>query len=109
MPSPQPSRAAVADSSAPVAEVHREGGTATMRLQGEIDVLTAPLFEQALNAARADGATRFVLDMQDVEFFDCSGAGVLARLREQGTDVSVVGARPIVATVLRLTSVGAPA
>lgn len=64
----------------------REGQGRVVRLRGEVDMLTAPLLEQALDAAcraaAVDGSA-VVLDMSEVTFFATTGLGLLVAARGQ--------------------------
>lgn len=58
-------------------EVQHAGAEARLRLQGEVDLVTAPLLRQALELAEP-GAERVVVDLRAVTFLDSSGLAVLA-------------------------------
>jgi anti-anti-sigma factor len=45
----------------------------------EVDMATAPERQAALDAAAADGARVFVVDLSEVSFVDSSGINVLCR------------------------------
>ena len=53
-----------------------EGGS-VVTLRGEIDVYTAPRLREAITELVDDDATNIVLDMQQVDFLDSTGLGVL--------------------------------
>jgi anti-sigma B factor antagonist len=48
-----------------------------MTLGGEIDVYTAPLVRERLDAAVRDGRVHLVVDLSQVRFLDSTGLGVL--------------------------------
>ena len=50
-------------------------------VRGEIDVATAPMLTEALDAAMRDTAGAFVVDLCDVEFVDSTGVTVLVHAR----------------------------
>jgi anti-sigma B factor antagonist len=56
-------------------------GTAGIAVRGEVDLSTAPLVEERLDAAIRDSAGPFVLDLSAVAFLDSSGVNVLLRAR----------------------------
>jgi anti-sigma B factor antagonist len=57
------------------------GSSSGLAVRGEVDVATAPLVEEALDAAIRETAGAFVLDLTDVAFLDSSGLNVLLRAR----------------------------
>ncbi len=52
-------------------------GGALVRLDGELDLHTAPGFAQVLRSAQADGTT-VVLDLRRLAFIDCVGLAVIS-------------------------------
>jgi anti-sigma B factor antagonist len=86
--------------------IEHRGGTVLVRPSGDLDLLTAPRLEQALvGALREDRAV--LVDLSDVPFADCAGLRPIRRAIEGSTasaaKVRMVGARPKVERVLRLT------
>jgi len=59
----------------------REGTTATIGAQGEIDLSTVDELRAAVTAAAADGVDTLLLDLAGVEFIDSAGLGGLLELR----------------------------
>jgi anti-sigma B factor antagonist len=57
------------------------GDAPGLTIRGEVDVATAPLLEEALDAAIRDSTGAFVLDLSGVGFLDSSGLNVLLRAR----------------------------
>lgn len=56
-------------------------GAPGVAVRGEVDIATAPELRAALDAALADGAGVFVIDLSDVSFLDSSAVNVLLRTR----------------------------
>lgn len=54
-----------------------EGGKTVVVVAGEIDVYTAPKLREQLVSLVEDGNYDLVVDMEDVEFLDSTGLGVL--------------------------------
>ncbi|MFF7969888.1 anti-sigma factor antagonist [Streptomyces sp. NPDC007905] len=52
-------------------------------LHGEIDLLTAPVLSERLDALTAHPCPDLVLDLRPVAFIDCTGLGVLCRARNR--------------------------
>jgi anti-sigma B factor antagonist len=61
-----------------------------VRLEGELDVATAPALDEALVQAEASGATTIVIDLTRVSFIDSTGLRALleASARDQRSAVS---------------------
>lgn len=74
----------------------RRGEASVLNLRGEIDVYTAPRLRQALIDLVDSGAKKIVVDMENVDFLDSTGLGVLvgSLKRVKGED----GTMAIVAT-----------
>lgn len=71
-----------------------DGPTALLRVGGELDAATAPVLDEALRRATAEGAReRVVLDFADLTFVDSAGLSVLVaahkRLQREGTEFVV--------------------
>ncbi len=86
------------------------GATILVRPSGDLDVMTAPQLSRVLDAVAAhDHAV--VVDLSGVGFVDCAGLAPIRRALAGGsnpTSVRLVGARPKVDRVLRLTGLGRP-
>jgi anti-anti-sigma factor len=79
-------------------EEERAGGTAILRLKGELDLATGEQAEAAI--ARTRGAERLVIDLRELSFVDSTGIQALLRAnltaRQDGTELLVVrGPRPV--------------
>ncbi|WP_103504661.1 MULTISPECIES: STAS domain-containing protein [Streptomyces] len=59
----------------------QRGDWAVLRVQGELDLVTAPTVRQHVHDAVADGRKNVVLDLAGVRFCDSSGVGVLIASR----------------------------
>ncbi|WP_336212540.1 STAS domain-containing protein [Nonomuraea sp. LPB2021202275-12-8] len=78
-------------------EVERaEGAAAVVRVDGELDKVTAPAFRECLTALSAEGRLDVVIDASRLTFCDSSGLWVLVAHRR---DVGALGGS------LRLTGV----
>lgn len=81
-------------------------GVPLLRLLGDIDLATAPLFQQAVEKQVAQ-RQRFVVDMDGVDFLSSAGLAVLVDLRQQMADQdlkwAVVAARQTVTRPLEIT------
>jgi anti-anti-sigma factor len=73
-----PGRAARVQGERGLEVVRQVAGTrTTLVLDGDLDVRSAPLVQQAVAAAMREGASEVVLDLHDVSFVDSSGLGAL--------------------------------
>ncbi|MFI6262351.1 STAS domain-containing protein [Micromonospora sp. NPDC051006] len=87
-------------------------GQLILRPVGEVDMATADTLDAALaDALSRPGTRELVVDLTEVRFLDSSGVRVLvgaaATARRDGVAFRVTDPQPIVARVLRITSVGA--
>jgi anti-sigma B factor antagonist len=86
-----------------LSEQRLDESSSVIAVRGEIHVSTAPEFSRLLTEAIADGRTRMVLDLTDVEFIDSTGLSVLLntlrRVTRAGGRMAIVCSNP---TVLRL-------
>ena len=74
----------------------------TLRLSGELDLVTAPLLRDALRRLHGDGR-RIVLDLSGVEFVDSTGLVLLMEEAPKGGHVRL--ARELSPAVARLFEV----
>jgi anti-sigma B factor antagonist len=83
-------------------------GWALVRVDGDLDVATAPRLREQLVAVIAGGQPRIVLDLDGVDFLDSTGLGVivglLKRARTFGGDVRLVCTQPGVRKVFEITA-----
>jgi anti-sigma B factor antagonist len=61
----------------------RVGTTHVVTLRGELHLLTAPALRARLDTLTAGPCPDLVLDLRPVSFTDCSGLGVLCRVRNR--------------------------
>ncbi len=91
--------------------VHRDGpgtprahGDVVVSVRGELDLVTAPAFHEALAGVLDDDVTQVVVEAREVTFLDAAGARALAaageRARETGTVLSLRAPSPAVRRVL---------
>ena len=80
----------------PATSAERHGGTLTVALHGEVDVLNVDEVRQALKEAVGAAPERIVVDLADLSFIDSTGLGALVfgfqRARDRGITLSL--ARP---------------
>jgi anti-sigma B factor antagonist len=78
--------------------------SATVVLDGEIDIATAPAIRRVLMAAISGGDARLAVDMSGVTFLGAAGIGVLVdaanRAREAGGSLSLLAPSPQVRWLL---------
>ena len=81
-------------------------GVVSIRLNGELDMLTAPLLSDAIEELRIAGSRRFMVDMTDLSFMDLAGLSALSAGPGQHPDapeIAVTGCRASVRRVFELT------
>jgi anti-sigma B factor antagonist len=85
------------------------GGKSVVRLAGELDLSTVPMFVTAIDELLDAGAPEVELDMGELTFIDSSGVGAYVaayrRARQRGTQLSVGSRSPLVARVLQISGV----
>jgi anti-anti-sigma factor len=91
-------------------EVTEASGTTVVRVQGELDLATAPQLDEALGGIEGGGPV--IVDLTDVGFLDSSGLAVLLQARQRigGTDgdgLRLVVSRPAILRVLEVTGLTA--
>lgn len=90
-------------------EVRRQNQTAVLRLQGELDLVSAPLLESELESAEIETATVVVLDLQELRFIDSTGLRVLLaahqRAHERGQQFAITPGSEQVQRLLSITRV----
>ncbi|MFH9590086.1 STAS domain-containing protein [Streptomyces luteogriseus] len=59
------------------------GTTQVVTLRGDLDLLAAPALRARLDMLTAGPCPDLVLDLRPVSFVDCSGLGVLCRVRNR--------------------------
>ncbi|MFJ3305326.1 STAS domain-containing protein [Streptomyces sp. NPDC086549] len=83
------------------------GPVVVVEVYGEIDIATAGLLGEHLDAATAWPEPEVLVDLRSVDFFDCSGLRALcraeARARERGGRLRLVGDGPRLERLLRGT------
>lgn len=88
-------------------EVVDRDGWRLVAARGQLDVATAPQFRQALVEAQYGGGTHVLVDLNEVEFIDSMGLGVLVgglkRARAHQCQFVVACGHPPVLRVLELT------
>ena len=81
-------------------------GVSVVSVSGEIDLVTAPAFEQALGTVIDDGPTALVIDLSAVEFLGSVGLKILAATYEKlgkSTEFGVVARGPATRRPIHLT------
>jgi len=64
-------------------------GWTVVAVDGEIDVASAPTFEEVLQSAMA-ASDRVVIDLSGVQFMDSTGLGVLMRAHKRQDDAGAI-------------------
>lgn len=83
------------------------GGTLTIRVDGELDVWTAPTLEVVIDDA-IPGAHRICIDLGGISFIDVRGIAVLDAVRRSSPKVVVIRTSAAVDRVFGLTAAAVP-
>jgi anti-anti-sigma factor len=88
-------------------EISREADAARIRPRGELDLNTAPRLGAALDALRAEGFRRLILDLSELDFMDSSGLRCIleydAEGRQDGFSLALVPGSPTIQHVFEVT------
>ena len=80
-----------------------------IRVEGRLNMVTAPALRATVAAAIQAGQNRLVVDLAQTSFMDSSGLGALIgalkSTREAGGDLRIAGAGEQVLMVLRLSNI----
>ncbi|MFJ7073952.1 anti-sigma factor antagonist [Streptomyces sp. NPDC098781] len=87
--------------------VHRHRDHTVLEFLGEIDIAAAVEIAPYLDRVTTHPEARIVIDLRNVEFFDCSGLRLLYRARsrvhDHGGQLHLVCTHPLTLRVLRIT------
>jgi anti-sigma B factor antagonist len=81
-------------------------GIAKITLAGELDSISAPIFQKEVENAATEHPKHLVLMMQDLEYISSAGLRVLIFIKQKmgvDTDIYVVGTQEIVLDTLEKT------
>ena len=78
----------------PVSGLEPVGDAIVVHLRGELDLYNADELRNAFSGAIDGGATRLVIDLDEVEFVDSTALSVLLEARARLTPGALVLARP---------------
>ncbi|MGP4045804.1 anti-sigma factor antagonist [Streptomyces sp. 2A115] len=91
----------------PHLRVRQDRGHTVLEFHGEIDILAALDIIPVLDAATGRAAAQVVLDLRNIDFFDCSGLRLLYRARRrvlaQGGQLHLVCTHPLTLRILSVT------
>lgn len=83
-----------------------DNGTASLSLEGELDLATAAALEERLGELEENGSTHLMLDLAGLAFIDSTGLRVLlqanARAKERGHELTLRPARETVQRVFEI-------
>lgn len=86
-----------------------EHGRLVIRLDGELDMASAPLLQEALEQATPTATAALVLDLQQLRFMDSTGLRVILaaqeRLRENGQELALTAGSSQVQRLLAVSGV----
>jgi anti-sigma B factor antagonist len=87
--------------------IHQDRGHTVLEFRGEIDIAAALEIIPYLDRATGRDGSRIVIDLGQVEFFDCSGLRLLYRARSRVLDhdgqLHLVCDHPLTLRIMRVT------
>ncbi|MFG2793328.1 anti-sigma factor antagonist [Streptomyces sp. NPDC048419] len=87
--------------------VHQDRGHTVLELRGEIDIAAALEIAPYLDRVTAHPGVSLVIDLTQVDFFDCSGLRLVyrarARLLDQDGELRLVCDHPLTLRIMRVT------
>ena len=87
--------------------VRKEGDHAVLEVGGEIDVYTAPKLREKLIELVSDGSYHLIVDLENVDFLDSTGLGVLVgglkRVRNHDGSLQLVCTQEKILKIFRIT------
>ncbi len=88
-------------------EIEENEGQAVIRLQGEVDVYTAPKLKSTIVDLVDKGHFKIVVNLEKVDFMDSSGLGVLVgglkRVRTHDGAIALVCTQENILKIFRIT------
>ncbi len=87
--------------------VRKEGDHTVLLVRGEIDVYTAPKLREKLIELVSEGSYHLVVDLEQVDFLDSTGLGVLVgglkRVRNHDGSLQLVCTQEKILKIFRIT------
>lgn len=88
-----------------------QDGIAVLELAGRMDATTAPEFSGASQTILAEGNTRLIVDMTQLEYVSSAGLreilGLVKRIKALSGKLAFCGLKPVVAEVFRISGFSA--
>lgn len=88
-------------------DVSDNNGVSVLTVRGEVDVYTAPRLRERLVEMASEGKYRVIVDLEQVDFLDSTGLGVLVgglkRLRTHDGDLQLVCTQHRILKVFEIT------
>lgn len=88
-------------------DVEEKEGATLLRLDGEVDVYTAPKLKSQIIDLVDQGKFKIVVDLERVDFMDSSGLGVLVgglkRVRSHDGAISLICSQENILKIFRIT------
>lgn len=88
-------------------EVDEKDGVVLLKLNGEVDVYTAPKLKSRLVDLVDQGKFKIIVDLEEVDFMDSSGLGVLVgglkRVRSHDGAIALICTQENILKIFRIT------
>jgi anti-anti-sigma factor len=87
-------------------EVRHEADRVVVRLEGELDMASAPLLREAIESADREPSSTLVLDLQELRFIDSSGLRTILWARERCQELALTPGSEQVQRLLAISGAG---
>lgn len=87
-------------------QVVTQGSTSVVTIFGDVDVYTAPRFDESLQSLIADGKTNIAVDLENCTYFDSEGIKAIIKAMRKldgQPSLTICGARGIVLRVFEIS------
>jgi len=79
-----------------------------VKLNGEIDIYTAPLLKDEIDKIYEENQENIILDFSELKYIDSTGLGIIigayGRLKEKGKEIKIINPKSNITKLLSITA-----